>query len=178
MWAFLNFGGGNKRFISESAIVLGWGVSAALGVKLALPNAPVVAIVGDGEFMFRGPQPLWSYARYRAPITVIVTNNHSYNGERNRLWRDGGRMYQTGRDMICYMGDPDIDFTKMAAGLGVDGEVVKGPVQLRPALERAKRANVEGRPYLLDVHVARTGVAAESTWHPGYSIADRRERKV
>src|SRR6185295_1057575 len=131
--------------------------SAAFGVQLAQPETPVVAVVGDGEFMFRGPQPLWSYARYRAPITVIVENNHSYDNERNRLWQRGGRQYETGRDMICYNGDPDIDFTKLAAGLGVEGEVVPGPASLRPALERAKRANADGRPYLLDIHVERGG---------------------
>ena len=176
--AYMNIGGANKKYINQSAIVLGWGVSAALGVQLAQPETPVVAVVGDGEFMFRGPQPLWSYARYRAPITVIVENNHSYDNERNRLWQRGGRQYETGRDMICYNGDPDIDFTKLAAGVGVEGEVVLGPPSLRPALERAKRANADGRPYLLDMHVERGGVGSQSTWHPGYSIAAERAKKA
>lgn len=177
LWAFLNIGGGNKRWISESAIVLGWGVGAALGVQLATPDTPVVAVVGDGEFMFRGPQPLWSYARYRAPITVLVLNNRSYNNERIRITPQGGRQDQTGRDMVCYMGDPDIDFTKLASGVGVDGEIVSDPESLRPALERSKRANMDGRPYLLDVHVGREGLGADSTWHPGYSVfAERRRR--
>ena len=176
--AYMNIGGPNKRYINQSAIVLGWGVSAAFGVQLAQPQTPVVAVVGDGEFMFRGPQPLWSYARYRAPITVIVENNHSYDNERNRLWQRGGRQYETGRDMICYNGDPDIDFTKLAAGVGVEGEVVQGPAPLRQALERAKRANADGRPYLLDIHVERGGVGSQSTWHPGYSIAAERAKKA
>jgi benzoylformate decarboxylase len=175
---FVNFGGGNKRWIGEGPTMLGWGVPAAFGVKLARPNAPVVAVVSDGDFMFRGPQPLWSYARYRAPVTVVVTNNHSYNGERNRLLQSGGRMFQTGRDMICYMGDPDIDFARMASSVGVEGETVREPEMVRAALERGKRANSEGRPYLIDVHVARTGLGAESTWHPEYSIAAERQRLV
>jgi thiamine pyrophosphate-dependent acetolactate synthase large subunit-like protein len=175
--SYMNIGGAGKRYINQSAIVLGWGVSAAFGVQLAQPDTPVVAVVGDGEFMFRGPQPLWSYARYRAPITVIVENNHSYDNERNRLWQRGGRQYETGRDMICYNGDPDIDFTKLAAGVGVEGEVVQQPPSLRPALERAKRANADGRPYLLDVHIERGGVGSQSTWHPGYSITAERTRR-
>jgi thiamine pyrophosphate-dependent acetolactate synthase large subunit-like protein len=158
--------------------VLGWGVSAAFGAQLARPDNPVVAIVGDGEFMFRGPQPLWSYARYHAPATVIVSNNHSYDNERNRLWQRGGRQFETGRDMICYNGDPDIDFAKMASALGVEGEAVIQPASLRPALERAKRANADGRPYLLDVHIERGGVGSESSWHPGYSIAAQRTRRA
>ena len=46
------------------------------------------------------------------------------------------------------------------------------------ALDRAKRATVEGRPYLLDIHTRRDGIGAASTWHPSYSIADLRTRKV
>jgi thiamine pyrophosphate-dependent acetolactate synthase large subunit-like protein len=175
--SYMNIGGANKRYIKQSAIVLGWGVGAAFGAQLARPDMPVVAIVGDGEFMFRGPQPLWSYARYHAPVTVIVANNHSYDNERNRLWQRGGRQFETGRDMICYNGDPDIDFARMASSVGVEGEVVLEPASLHPALERGKRANADGRPYLLDVHIERGGVGSESTWHPRYSIAAQRTRR-
>jgi thiamine pyrophosphate-dependent acetolactate synthase large subunit-like protein len=176
--ALMNVGGTNKRWMTQTAVVLGWGVSAAFGAKLARPDMPVVAIVGDGEFMFRGPQPLWSYARYHAPVTVIIDNNHSYDNERHRLWLNGGRQFETGRDMICYNGDPDIDFAKMASSVGVEGETVMEPASLRPALERAKRANADGRPYLLDVHTERGGIGGQSAWHPGYSIAARRTRRV
>jgi thiamine pyrophosphate-dependent acetolactate synthase large subunit-like protein len=176
--ALMNVGGENKRWFTQTAVVLGWGVSAAFGVKLARPDSPVVAIVGDGEFMFRGPQPLWSYARYHAPVTVIVDNNRGYENERHRLWLNGGRQFETGRDMICYNGDPEIDFAKLASALGVEGETVLEPASLRPALERAKRANADGRPYLLDVHTERGGIGGESTWHPPYSIAARRTRRV
>jgi acetolactate synthase-1/2/3 large subunit len=174
----MNVGGTNKRWITQTAVVLGWGVSAAFGVKLARPDWPVVAIVGDGEFMFRGPAPLWSHARYHAPVTVIIDDNRSYDNERHRLWLNGGRQFDTGRDMICYNGDPDIDYAKMAAAVGVEGETVKDAAALRPALERAKRANADGRPYLLDVLTERGGVGGQSSWHPPYSIAERRTRRV
>lgn len=176
--ALMNVGGNNKRWISQTAVVLGWGVSAAFGVKLARPDMPVVALVGDGEFMFRGPQPLWSYARYHAPVTVVIDNNRSYDNERHRLWNTGGRQFDTGRDMICYNGDPDIDFPKLAGALGVEGEIVNQASALRPALERAQRANADGRPYLLDVRTERGGIGGESSWHPPYSIAARRTRRV
>lgn len=175
--AYMNMGGAERPFFKQSAIVLGWGVGAAFGVQLARPQSRTVAIVGDGEFMFRGPQPLWSYARYKAPSTVIVNNNHSYDNERNRLWQRGGRQFETGRDMICYNGDPDIDFTKLAAGCGVEGEVVKDPASLRQALDRSARANADGRPYLLDMHIERGGIGAPSTWHPGYSISAQRGQR-
>jgi hypothetical protein len=56
--------------------------------------------------------------------------------------------------------------------------VVSDPNNLKPALARAKKANYDGRPYLLDVHVDRDGVGAASTWYPAYSIAEQRTRKV
>lgn len=175
----MSFGGADKTYISTGPNILGWAVAASFGAKLARPNHPVVAILGDGSMMFGGPQPLWSHARYKAPITSIVYNNHSYNNERNRIWSfSGGAQFKEGRDMTCYNGSPDVDFVKAAAGFGVEGEVVKESGQIKDALARAKRANVEGRPYLLDIHVERDGVGAASAWYPTYSIADKRTRKV
>ncbi len=174
----MSVGGNDKQYFCTTGAALGWGMPAAFGVKLGHPDLPVVSVVGDGSFLFSGPQPLWSFARYRAPVTVIVCNNRSYNNERNRIWNTGGRQFQTGRDMTCYLGDPDIDYVKSAASYGVEGEIVAGPATLRAALERAKRATADGRPYLLDVHIERGGLGADSQWHPEYSIAARRQRKV
>jgi len=174
---YLTYGPEDKHWFSQAGIALGWCLGGAFGIKLALPDKPVVAVVSDGAFMFRGPQPLWSYARYRAPITVVVLNNQAYNNERNRMM-GGGRQFQTGRDMACYLGDPTIDFAKLASGLGVEGEVVRDPAMLRPALDRAKKATIAGRPYLLDVHVERDGIGAVSDWHPEFTVEALRQRKV
>ncbi|HKM87342.1 MAG TPA: thiamine pyrophosphate-binding protein [Xanthobacteraceae bacterium] len=172
------FGGDDKQYFGTGPNVLGWGIAAAFGVKLARPDVPVVSVVGDGSFCFSGPQPLWSMARYKAPVTVIVLNNKSYNNERNRIWHSGGRQFETARDMTCYLGDPDVDYTKAAGAFGVEGETVKEPAALTGAFARAKSAMVEGRPYLLDIHIKREGIGAVSEWHPPYSLADLRTRKV
>jgi thiamine pyrophosphate-dependent acetolactate synthase large subunit-like protein len=172
------FGGDDKQYFGTGPNVLGWGMAAGFGVKLARPDAPVVSVVGDGSFLFSGPQPLWSMARYRAPVTVIVLNNHSYNNERNRIWNSAGRQFETARDMTCYNGDPDVDFAKAAGAFGVEGETVKEPTGLKDAFARARSAMVEGRPYLLDIHIKREGLGAVSEWHPPYSVADLRSRKV
>jgi thiamine pyrophosphate-dependent acetolactate synthase large subunit-like protein len=129
--------------------------------------------------LFGGPQPLWSQARYCAPITNIVVNNRSYNNERNRILSVGaGQQFRFGKDMTSYNGSPDVDFAKAARAFGVEGEVVNDPAKIQESLSRAKRANIEGRPYLLDVHVDREGVGAASEWYPPYSIAAQRTRKV
>jgi thiamine pyrophosphate-dependent acetolactate synthase large subunit-like protein len=117
-------------------------------------------------------------ARYKAPVTVIVLNNHSYNNERNRIWNSAGRQFEAARDMTCYNGDPDVDFAKAAGAFGVEGETVKESGDLKGAFARAKTATIEGRPYLLDIHIKREGLGAVSEWHPPYSLADQRTRKV
>jgi acetolactate synthase-1/2/3 large subunit len=179
MDSFMSFGGSDKTLVSTTANILGWAQAAAFGVKLARPNRPVVSSTGDGGALFAGPQPLWSQARYNAPITNIVVNNRSYNNERNRiLGLAEGRQFRSGKDMTSYNGSPDIDFAKAAAAFGVEGESVTDPAKIQDALGRAKRANIEGRPYLLDVHVDRVGIAAASEWYPAYSIAAQRSRKI
>ena len=174
----LSFGGNDKQYIGTGPNVLGWGMAAAFGAKLARPDLPVVSVVGDGSFCFSGPQPLWTQARYEAPVLNMVLNNQSYNNERNRIWHYGGRQFQTGRDMTCYIGNPDINYAQAAQAFGVEGEVVKEPAGLKGAIARGKRAVAEGRPYLLDVHTYRDGIGAASTWHPPYSVAQARSRRV
>ena len=66
----------------------------------------------------------------------------------------------------------------IARAYGIRGERVNGSSELEPALKRAINTTRDGRPYLLDVRVARTGMAADSTWHPTYSVAAARTRKV
>ena len=176
---FLSFGGGDKTYVANGPNILGWGMSAAFGAKLAQPDRPVIAVLGDGAFLFGGPQPLWSQARYKAPITNIVINNMSYNNERNRIWSFiGGAQAKSGRDMTCYNGSPDVDIAKTSQAFGVEAESVKEASGVKAALARALHANTDGRPYLLDIHVQRDGLGAASQWYPPLSVADLRTRKV
>ena len=176
---FLSFGGGDKTYVANGPNILGWGMSAAFGAKLAKTDRPVIAVLGDGAFLFGGPQPLWSQARYRAPITNVILNNMSYNNERNRIWSFiGGAQAKSGRDMTCFNGSPDVDIAKTAQAFGVEAETIKDASGVKAALVRSLRANTEGRPYLLDIHVQRDGLGAASQWYPPLSIADLRTRKV
>jgi thiamine pyrophosphate-dependent acetolactate synthase large subunit-like protein len=174
-----DFGPGAKTRIGRTTgSALGWGVGAAIGVKLAQPDRQVVALQGDGGFMFAQAETLWTMARYEVPIIIVIFNNRSYNGPRNKIMNAGGRQSQAGRDMTCYLGDPDVDFAKVAAGFGVKGEMIDAPDQVKPAMQRALDSTRDGKPYLLDAVVGRTGAAAGSTWYPKYSVASLRARKV
>jgi thiamine pyrophosphate-dependent acetolactate synthase large subunit-like protein len=88
-------------------------------------------------------------------------------------------MVQTGQFMHDYLGNPDMNMASIAKGFGVEGEVVGSPAQLKEALARAKRFTQEGKPYLIDAQVRRTGVGwAERPWTPPIRIAQERTRKV
>jgi benzoylformate decarboxylase len=170
--------GGRTRIGRSIQQALGWGVGLSIGAKLAKPNSQVVSLVGDGAFLFGQCEALWSMSRYDVPVITIVFNNRSYNEPRQRIMGKMGKQGITGKDMACYLGSPDVDFAKIAAAFGIAGEVVTNPGQIRPALDRAIKTTRGGKPYLLDLVVERSGVGAESTWYPAYSVAQHRDRQV
>ncbi len=157
---------------------LGWGLGASIGVKLAIPDRQVVTLLGDGGFLFGQSDALWSMSRYDVPVITVIGNNRSYDEPRNNMFMHGGRAQQQGKDMICYLGSPDVEYSDIARAYGIKGERVNGPDDLRPAIQRAIAATRDGRPYMLDVRIARTGLGADSTWYPHYSVAASRTRKV
>ena len=174
------FAEGEKTLVGRtSGSALGWGVGAAVGVKIAQPDKQVISLQGDGGFLFGGqPMALWTMSRYQIPVITVIYNNRSYNETRGRAFAEGGRQAQTGKDMLSYLGDPDVDFVKLASAFGVPGEQVATPDQIKPAMKRAARAAQEGQPYLIDALVGRTGQGAELAWYPKLSVAAMRSRKV
>ena len=174
-----SFADGKKMKIGRTlGRALGWGVGASVGVKLAMPDRQVVALQGDGGFLFGQSEALWSMSRYDVPIITVIGNNRSYDEPRNNIFMRGGASQQQKKDMICYLGSPDVEFSDIACAYGIRGERVNNPGELAPAIQRAINTTRGGRPYLLDVRVARTGMAADSTWYPQYSVASMRKRKV
>ena len=159
---------------------LGSGVGTAAGVKLARPNQQVICLVGDGSFLF-GPHALWNMARLELPVITIVYNNHAYGGPHSRTIANApsGRMVETGQYVGSYLGSPDMSMAAIATGFGVRSEVVQNPTQFKAALARAKASSVEGRPYLIDVQVARRGIGWNDTpWIPAIKGSAMRTKKV
>jgi benzoylformate decarboxylase len=156
---------------------LGWGLGAAFGAQLALPGRQLVSIQGDGGILFGQTETFWTISRYDAPMLIVIMNNYSYNETRSRNLTAGGRQFQTGRELTSYLGDPKVDFSKIAEGYSIKGEKVRTPGDLVAGLQRALRTMKDGRPYLLDVDVAPDSIMADSTWHPGFSIAQLGNRR-
>ena len=156
---------------------LGWGIGAATGAKLAAPDRQVVCSIGDGAVMYSA-SGLWTQARYGIPVLTLVSNNSNYQIVRWAQHGYKGRMASSGHYPGTYLGDPNIDFVRLAESQGVQGERVMAGSELEPALQRGIAATREGKPYLVEIVVARYGSGADSTWHETFNLAERRKRKV
>jgi benzoylformate decarboxylase len=130
---------------------LGWGLGCVLGVKLAWPQRPVLALLGDGAALY-GIQGLWTAAHHRIPVTFVICNNAQYEilkhcGEVMPLPHMAAKRY-LGLDLV----DPEIDFVALARSFGVEAHRVTEPDELG---ERV-RASLQGnKPQLFDVPLAR-----------------------
>lgn len=163
---FLSFGPRpeDKLNVSHGGGGLGWGVGAAVGAKLAAPDRQVVLSIGDGSVMYSAGG-FWSMARHSTAVLTIVWNNYNYQTVRNGAFRYNKRMVETGRYHGLYLGDPDIDFVKLAESQGVRGQRVTSASDIASALKKGTAETRAGNPYLIEFVVARIGGGAESTWY-------------
>jgi acetolactate synthase-1/2/3 large subunit len=108
---------------------LGYGFATALGVKVAHPRQAVVAIAGDGGFMFN-VQELATAVRYNIALVTIIFNSNSFGNVKRQQqeWFDN-------RIIAADLKNPD--FVKLAESFGASGHRVNSPAQLRVALHRA-----------------------------------------
>jgi acetolactate synthase-1/2/3 large subunit len=123
---------------------LGSGFPTALGAKVAHPDRPVVAITGDGGFMF-AVQELATAVQYKIGVVTLVFDNNSYGNVR----RDQRQVFD-GRVIAADLVNPD--FVKLAESFGVRAARVSSPQALQPALEAAL---ADGGPCLIAIDVAR-----------------------
>ncbi|HZT87653.1 MAG TPA: thiamine pyrophosphate-requiring protein [Stellaceae bacterium] len=141
-------------FGSSPAAGLGWGAGAALGVKLAAPERPVVAILGDGSYIFSNPVAVHhAAAMHRLPVLFVVINNAMWGAVRRATLG----MYPQGEAARSNK-PPFIDlddlpaFEQVCAAAGGYGERIEDPAELPAAMARAMReVTVEGRQALLNV---------------------------
>jgi benzoylformate decarboxylase len=129
---------------------MGWGLPGALGVKLGLPDRPVVAVSGDGSAAW-SMQSFWTAAHYRIPVTFVITNNATYRQVKVVRKRVLGDFPLNERYLGMELDDPVVDFTMLARSMGVKGEAVRDPADLQRALRAAFDS---GEPRLVEVFVA------------------------
>lgn len=138
-----------KSFFGLRGGGIGWGLPAALGVKLALRDRPVVALVGDGSAMYTN-QALWTAARESLAVAIVIFNNASYRILKQRTLALKGFSFEDDRYVGMDLDRPFIDYVGLARSLGVPGERVEKTAEVRAAMGRALAS---GGPYLLDVRI-------------------------
>ena len=150
LMANFQFSPGRDYFSNSSGGYLGWGLGAAIGAKLASPKRRVVACLGDGSTMF-GLQGLWTLAKYRIPLVVIVFNNRAYMAVKNQF-RGSEERIRIAAEMGAEISGPEINFARLAETFGIFGERVEHPDAIEPAL---KRALEQTGPALVDVVISQ-----------------------
>lgn len=157
---------------------MGWALPAALGAKLARPETPVVALMGDGDFMMT-MQELSTMSQYGIGVVVIVANNSGWMaikdlqadvlGEDRTFgsdWEKSGKIYSP-------------DFKTIAKSFGIHARKISRPDEVAGAIENALKSN---GPAFIEVDLYReqpfTGGRSYGWWDvpvPAYS-KDRREK--
>ena len=128
---------------------IGWGMGGAMGVKLAHPDRPVIAVVGDGSAMMT-VQALWTAANENIPLVYLICNNRSY-----RILKVNMDVYKT---QVLGEARPEeymgmdfplpLNIAGIANAIGVYGRTIEDPEELAPAIRQAVES---GRPVVLDV---------------------------
>ena len=133
-----------QRYIRSSGH-LGWAFPAALGVKAALPDRPVVTFTGDAGFWYHIGE-LETAVRWNLNTITVVNNNSGGNQTRNGYgWVYEGTGLQRDRELWAFR---DIDFAKVAEDIGALGLRVDTPSELEPAMKQALAAD---RPVVINV---------------------------
>ena len=124
----------------------------ALGVKLGLPDKKVIAVSGDGSAAWN-MQSFWTAARYKIPVTYIITNNATYRQVKMVRKMILGDYPLNEKHDGMELESPVIDFCMLAQAMGVKGVKVERPEDLGPALKAAVHSD---EPNLIEVFVENT----------------------
>ncbi|MGH7082630.1 MAG: thiamine pyrophosphate-requiring protein, partial [Acetobacteraceae bacterium] len=133
---------------------LGWHGGAAIGAKLARPGATLVAIAGDGTYLFSLPATVhWMARRYQTPFLTLVLNNRGWRAPKLSMLALHPEGYASRANELDITFDPPPDYGAIAAAAGgALAASIRLPEEMEPALRRAFRAvREEGRAAVLDV---------------------------
>jgi len=114
---------------------IGVALPQAIGIKIARPDRPVLALSGDGSAMY-AIQALWTAAHYGLGIVAVIVNNRSYRILKQRTRALGGASAATDTYVGMDLTDPAIDFVALSEAQGVPAERVATLPDLRAALAR------------------------------------------
>jgi len=163
-WALVNGGGWERRVWNFDKYYqsiggsggggVGYGAPASVGAALAHRKYGrlSISIQNDGDLMY-APGVLWTAAHHRIPLLSVMNNNRAYHQELMHLQRMANRHNRdiTTAHIGTTIEDPNIDFAKVAQGMGWYAEgPITDPKDLAPAIRRAVAVVERGEPALLD----------------------------
>ena len=130
---------------------IGGGIGATMGTQCANPDRPVFGIIGDGSAMMT-VQGLWTAANDNIPCIFVICNNGMYRVLKvnfNIYQKDVLELPETSGGNLLYsdFGTP-FDLASIASSMGVHGERISDPAEIKPAVDRAVAS---GKPALLDI---------------------------
>ncbi len=131
------------RVINGVAGAIGAALPFALGARVALPNAPIVAVMGDGTFGFHCAE-FDTAVRYALPFVLVIGNDARWNAEYQIQLREYGRERTIGCELL------PSHYDKVAAAFGAYGESVTSAAELQPAVARAAAS---GKPACVNVFI-------------------------
>jgi benzoylformate decarboxylase len=130
---------------------IGWGLPASVGIKIALPDRPVVCLSGDGSAMYT-IQALWTAARYNVGVVFVIFNNTSYRILKQRVFAQRGYAAQLDTYVGMELNNPEIDYVGLAKSLGVEAAHA---ASLHDATDLIAKGLAGSSPMLINVAIAR-----------------------
>ena len=157
--SMIDFNHQTQEFI-RCAGSLGWGLSAAMGAKCALPDRPVLCFSGDGGFWYHIAE-LETAVRNNINVVTVINNNSALSqdqrgDERAYAGLEGGRP----EELWSFT---DTNFARVAESIGCFGIRVERPGDIQSALEQAFAS---GRPAVVDVATDPLDSLAPVPWAP------------
>ncbi|MCL2401313.1 MAG: thiamine pyrophosphate-requiring protein, partial [Oscillospiraceae bacterium] len=138
---------------SNGASSLGWHGGAAVGMKLACPDKDIVALCGDGTYIFSCPTAVhWMAAKYNTPFMTVIYNNQGWNAPKQITTRQHPDGYAVRDNNFWTRLNPParLDLVAEAAG-GAFARTVEDPKALRQALAEGREAVRQGRAAVINV---------------------------
>lgn len=130
---------------------MGWAFPAAMGAKLARPDQPVIAFLGDGDFMMV-MQELATMAQYDIPVVVILADNCGWMAIKDLQIDAYGKENIFGNDWIRDGKIYSPDYVKIAGAFGINSVSLSKREEVKPVLEDILKT---GKPALIHANVCR-----------------------
>jgi acetolactate synthase I/II/III large subunit len=140
-------------WLSLTGGAIGQGLPLATGAAVACPDRPVLALEADGSAMYT-VSALWTHAREQLDITTVIFSNRSYAILSMELQRTGAPAAGATSRSLLDLSRPDIDFTALAAGMGVPASRATTAAELAGQL---RTALAEPGPHLIEAAIPPLG---------------------